>query len=250
MSLSNPTPFTLLAPALLNIENRELWLRGDDDAHLTVATGVSAWADTTGNGRALVQAVGAKQPVKVAAALNGLQGIRFDGVDDTLAMAWPAGAQLNAGSSCYLVVDVRFAIPSAVLGRPLIRMPNSNAVGLQYEPTSDGNAPSRDRLEAFASTNVGLKRATPAAQATPGPRLISLIATPTTLTLYKNRVQEAAVGGFTSLVSTVGDTFNLCFDTAASYGTYDVFELLVFSRSHVASEQSVVESVLATRWGL
>lgn len=60
-----------------------LWLRAD--LGITIATGVSAWADQSGNGRNLTQGTGVKQPVVTSAAINGQPSITFDGSNDALA---------------------------------------------------------------------------------------------------------------------------------------------------------------------
>ncbi len=52
---------------------------------ITIATGVSQWNDLSGNGRHLVQATGAKQPLFVASAQNGLPAVQSDGITQELA---------------------------------------------------------------------------------------------------------------------------------------------------------------------
>lgn len=50
---------------------------------ITVATGASAWADASGNGRNIVQATGSLQP-----AVQGDGSLLFDGVDDFMQIAF------------------------------------------------------------------------------------------------------------------------------------------------------------------
>lgn len=59
----------------LRLTNLRAWYRAD--LGVTIATGVSQWADQSGNGNHLVQAVGGSQPTVSANALNGQPMITF-----------------------------------------------------------------------------------------------------------------------------------------------------------------------------
>lgn len=48
---------------------------------------VSSWADASGNTRTMLQATGANQPLFKTAIYNGLPTVRYDGTNDTLALA-------------------------------------------------------------------------------------------------------------------------------------------------------------------
>lgn len=76
---TNPTPLTIIksVPVLQ-------WIRGD--LGITLATGVSAWADQSGNAHHFTQATGGAQPLYTAAdaTLNNRPSITADGVNDTL----------------------------------------------------------------------------------------------------------------------------------------------------------------------
>lgn len=63
------------------------WYRSD--MGVTIATGVSAWADQSGNGRHLLQGVAGAQPALVAGATpNGRPVLRFDGSVDSMQVAF------------------------------------------------------------------------------------------------------------------------------------------------------------------
>ncbi len=64
------------------------WVRADKG--ITIATGVSAWADQTANARNYTQATGSAQPVYNSSdgTLNGLPSITFDGSNDSLTSAF------------------------------------------------------------------------------------------------------------------------------------------------------------------
>lgn len=51
----------------------QIWLRADRG--VTVATGVSSWADQSGNGNHVVQATSSRQPALMSSLYNGLPGI-------------------------------------------------------------------------------------------------------------------------------------------------------------------------------
>lgn len=66
----------------------QLWLRAD--LGITVATGASDWADQSGFGRNMAQAVGTAQPaVTTSAAFNNQAVLVFDGLNDIMTTAFP-----------------------------------------------------------------------------------------------------------------------------------------------------------------
>ncbi|MHB9131956.1 MAG: alpha-amylase family protein [Armatimonadota bacterium] len=65
----------------------KLWVRADAGVTKDAEGRVSRWADGTGNGNDFAQATPGLQPVLVENAANGKPAIRFDGVDDGLALA-------------------------------------------------------------------------------------------------------------------------------------------------------------------
>jgi len=69
------TPLTILG-------SLAWWVRAD--LGITTGTGVSAWADQSGNGVNFTQGTGASQPTLVAGAINGQPAVQFDGVDDRM----------------------------------------------------------------------------------------------------------------------------------------------------------------------
>lgn len=70
----------------LSLTNLRGWWRSD--MGITIATGVSAWADQSGQGNTLVQGTGANQPTLTAGQINGRPALVFDGVNDSLAVSF------------------------------------------------------------------------------------------------------------------------------------------------------------------
>lgn len=87
LALTAPGPILSVAPvtrAPSSLSNLTAYWP-HTSASKTIATGVSSWADSAGAARNMTQANGALQPTVVAAALDGAEVVRFDGVDDVLA---------------------------------------------------------------------------------------------------------------------------------------------------------------------
>jgi hypothetical protein len=203
-----------------------------------------------GNGRSVVQATGAAQPAVVANIINGLQVVRFDGVDDLLTRTWN-DVQLDGGLTLFIVAAVRFA--NDTLYRPLLRFEPSNVVGIQHEASNDPTSPSK--LEAFAFGNSVLYRATPSGTTAAGPRLMTVIVDPTAsgvITLWKNgAVNGGPTTGPAGLTSTLLDTLRLGADaTGSNFGQYDIGEFAVFDRVMTTADRQASESYLMSRWGL
>jgi hypothetical protein len=80
------------------------WCRAD--LGVTVATGVSVWADQSGNGKDYLQATAANQPTLTAAdaTLNNLPTIGFDGVNDTMLAATLNFGLVAAAPICCLMI--------------------------------------------------------------------------------------------------------------------------------------------------
>lgn len=85
-----------------NISGLAGWWDADDSSTITVSTGVSSWADKSGNGRTLVQTTENNQPTRVLNSLNGKAVISFDGVNDTL------GASFTLSQPCQHFVVFKY----------------------------------------------------------------------------------------------------------------------------------------------
>lgn len=82
-----------------------LWLDAADSSTITLESGaVSQWADKSGNGRDAAQAIIDNRPLLISDAFNGSSAIRFDGVNDSLAVAYSYSG--NA-ATLYAVVSRR-----------------------------------------------------------------------------------------------------------------------------------------------
>ena len=63
-----------------------IWYDATDPSTITIATGVSSWANKGSGTNNATQATGGAQPAVISNELNGYQVIRWDGSDDNLTM--------------------------------------------------------------------------------------------------------------------------------------------------------------------
>ena len=79
-----------------------LWLRSD--LGVTVAAGVSSWADHGGNGYHAVQAVGSRQPEYVPSAVGLFPGIRFSRLDTNMQLISTGSYPVGTSKFCVYTV--------------------------------------------------------------------------------------------------------------------------------------------------
>jgi hypothetical protein len=100
------TAFAAHAQVLSVTNNLSLWLK----AYLGVTTnasGVSLWADQSGNGNDATQSNPSREPQWVQNVLNGKPTVRLDGVNDFMALAAGSGGiAQSADSTIYIVYQV------------------------------------------------------------------------------------------------------------------------------------------------
>ena len=104
------------------------WLDASASSTITIATGVSTWADLNGNGVNATQASGSLQPSYSATAFPGsLPGILFDGADDIMDIS--TIAMRNQTHGVYWVFSRSGAGTGADVYRPMIGVRASAGTG-------------------------------------------------------------------------------------------------------------------------
>lgn len=83
-------PLSILGSAI------KQWVRADQG--ITTATGVTNWADLSGNGNDFQQATGINQPAFEAAGFNGRPSVLFDGTNDVMTCSSSLAATLPGGT--------------------------------------------------------------------------------------------------------------------------------------------------------
>jgi hypothetical protein len=221
-----------------NLPGLVLWLRAD--LGITIGTGVSAWADQSGNGNNFTQATGSAQPSLVT--MSGRQAIRFTGASSqSLACVHTASAMLTGTSA------ERFAVMLA-LADPTVGPSDGGFEGLwtssataSYAPFTDGNI-----YDGFASTVRKTMTGHPAGQC----------AVPFILDSYSAAGDfEGFFNGtnfFTTGVNTFGPSASQpTLGTGAGvFGNMTFGEYVVYNRNLTSNERLLVNRYLGRGWGI
>ncbi len=220
-----------------SIAGLSLWLDAADSSTITISTGVSVWADKSGNGRNATQNVGGKQPLN-SNTINGKNVVTFQGTDDTMQIA--ANAAFNANSQTIIIVARQATAANEVLW---YKADSNSAVGVitryrtgtqfwLYQKNDGSAATLVNASNTNTNTNVYATVLEPANQA--GFVNGASVATATVTTAYDNNS-----GPFLGSRRDVGEYLN-----------GDIAEVLHYSRALSASERSKVERYLGGKWGI
>lgn len=210
-----------------------LWLDAADGSTITLATGVSAWADKSGAGHHLSQATGSLQPGIVSAGLGGLDFVRFDGTDDRLSAAWASQATpvTAVGVSRIRSNDI-YANPLGVIGDG--NLGSAIAFGLDAAGTAYRQVAGTSHAGSAATNNVWY-----------------------VFTNVLNGAASFARANGSSIISVgnagsaTASTFNLGANSGPTrWDTIDVAEIIWYASALSAAEYAAVEAYLAAKWGL
>jgi hypothetical protein len=225
-----PMNHRLLVPRASGFNPRSIaglaaWFDAADAGSVTIDTGVSVWADRSGNGRNAVQAIGNNQPAYTLAGRNGRNILTFDGTNDTLATA---SFTLNQPSTV-------FAAARAAA--------NSSQI-----------------FDGFGSTRASINRRG-AGQWTAfgGAELIGSAADSNWSVLSANLNGASSVLRVNGSQQASGNAGTQNLTAGLSIGTYNglntplngnIGEILLYSGTLTAAQISLVERYLAIKWGI
>ncbi len=187
-----------------------VWLRAD--LGITIATGVSVWADQSGNGHDLAQATGSKQPTfRASSGPNSMPCVEGDGSNDFLqaTFAWNHPAHLWIVSKTLTLVDDAYVCTGTGDDAPDIRTMSNGDVyargGAQIGPVAGGGGAGAWHYYEFQHNGASAKLSRDAGSYTTGD---SGTKDPGGLTLFAylngagcSNAQIAEVIGFSSIQS-------------------------------------------------
>lgn len=126
-----------------NILHPVCWFDAADRATITIATGVSSWANKGSAGGSLAQGTASNQPTYNVSGFNGLPTLDFDNTNDQLGgtitslpstgdLFFAAVFQMRAGTGIWRpVVGFRSSANTTLNGAPILqRMSNTSQIGV------------------------------------------------------------------------------------------------------------------------
>lgn len=215
-----------------------IWLRGDRG--ITLATGVSVWADQSGNAFNGTQGTGALQPLYTTSAINGLPGLKFSAANGSILNFGSPNTVLNGTSAeRYFVMQAAADAPSDVMSDNGNWGTSGNATHI---PFTDGNVYdcfARTTRPAWAKSNDFSK-----------PTIYSAESSGTGGTgLWQARVNGTIQPNSVSNTNTYAP---LPFAATLTVGStdYTLCEYICFNRVLGPNERKAVTGYLGARYGI
>jgi len=220
-----------------SISGLSLWLDAADTSTITVSTGVSVWADKSGNGRDAAQAVGGKQPA-YSSTINGKNVVTFQGTDDTMQIG--ANAAFNATSQTIIVVARQNANANQALW---YKADSNSAVGviMRYRAASvfwlyQQNDVNAETLSNNASTNSNVN-------------VFATVVEPANQSGFVNGTPVSTANVATAYDNNSGPWLGSRRDVG-EYLQGDIAEVLHWNRALTAAEREKVQQYLGRKWGI
>jgi hypothetical protein len=235
------------------ISDLGLWLDASDASTITIATGVSAWNDKSGNGRNFAQATGASQPEQISAGQNGRNTIRGNGTSHVMTMGSGLNLFRNVIGGSIFVVRKWVTSPAASANCFIVER-NGSGFGRAFvaaghtanKATAGGRRTDSDSTVTVASSSsVGA-----------GHELQVALFDWANSDLYQ--YINGTLDGSSTSFQTDGSTADtdsagvgiFAHTAPGGYGNVEVAELAVWPSLVTTTQRHAVEGYLAHKWGL
>ena len=227
------------------------WLDASASSTITIATGVSTWADLNGNGVNATQASGSLQPSYSATAFPGsLPGVLFDGTDDILDIS--TTAMQNQTHGVYWVMSRSGAGTGGDFYRPMIGVRASAGTGtdrgaLHYVKNGNNFGACYPYYQGPGAGAYDLSAGTVYSNSTGN--VMAFQSNTTGWGVWRNGTIEST----TSTISTP-DTTNIGYSIGGQYSTtrrmHGVIGELIMVQTTDTTTRQKIEGYLAWKWGL
>jgi hypothetical protein len=216
-----------------SIQNLIAWYAADRISGISNGASVSSWPDLSGNGNNLSQATGANQPTYLVSSINGRPAVSFNGTSSVMSLPGAFSAGNNNTLFCV------FQPTTASIGGLLDSAPATSNVYRNYTAGSwewNANAPT------FPLTLLNAN-----------PVLIGLTASlaPSRQVLYErnNMLISTNTNASTAAMAWTNPVIGNV-NGAAPWYSGTIAELLIYNRSLLAAERTLIAQYLSAKWGI
>jgi hypothetical protein len=226
-------------PAPSSLAGLQLWLDAGQLTDLSAGAPVASWSDGSGSGHTAAQPNATSQPTYQPTALNGRPALRFDGIDDSLAL----NGAVVSGNQSRTVVWV--AHPTIVGNRGIVDLGNGATTGGAFLVTPEHGV----RV-------MGGNRLWSPAASTSAPSIGVVTFGGTSTSEVDAWVNGTALGIASTAVTAIqtngAGTVGAWTLSPAGANNFagDLAEILVYDRVLSSAERQTVEQSLRTKYGL
>lgn len=225
------------------------WWDAGDDSTITTSTGVSAWADKSGNGRTASQAVGNNQPARNT-TINGRSVLTFDGTNDTLDFTGAARTVETMFAVCQMRDDAADTANANRYGAILGTAAASRGFLLRNQYTVSGGSFQVDGV--FSGFTSGTNRLIKTITYTPNngdcPLAVYAIVR-NGGSGFEGFVNNTSIGVATTSESATLDRIGRS-STATSYFIGQIAEILIYDKAVLSAERLAITNWLIKRWAI
>lgn len=227
------------------------WFDANDSSTIIISTGVSVWADKSGNENNATQVTGSLQPSYSATAFPGSRpGVLFDGTDDIMDVS--TAAMRNTTHGLYWVFSRTSTSALGDAYQPMIGCRASAGTGtdrgaIHYVKTSNNLGASYPYYNGPSTNNYDLTSGTAYANTTG--YVMAFQNNTTGWGVWRNGTLE-------STTNTLGtpDTTNIGYSLGGQYTTArrinGVLAEMIMVQSTNTTTRQLIEGYLAWKWGL
>lgn len=225
------------------------WWDAGDDATITTDTGVSAWADKSGNNRTASQAVGNNQPARNT-TINGRSVLTFDGTNDTLDFTGAARTVETMFVVCQMRDEAADTANANRYGCLLGTSGSARGLLLRAQYTVSGGSFQLDAVfSGFTSgTNRIIKTITYLPNNGDCPLAVYAVVR-NGASGFEGFINKTSVGTATTSETATLDRIGRS-STSSSYFIGQMAEILIYDKAVLSAERLAITNWLIKRWAI